>query len=152
MKPIRILPVLLSFLLLGGCTFPSGDELLAAPRPSTNYQTLQTELDQRLASGVSYTAPTEGENRSSIQLIDLDSDGVEEAIAFFRGSTSATSNSFEICVYKRQGDQYVATGSVEGQGTSIQSVDYPVITPEGKRGMVITWRLTGDGTGATCCC
>src|SRR5699024_475964 len=67
MKPIRILPVLLSFLLLGGCTFPSGDELLAAPRPSTNYQTLQTELDQRLASGVSYTAPTEGENRSSIQ-------------------------------------------------------------------------------------
>lgn len=152
MKPIRILPVLLSFLLLGGCTFPSGDELLAAPRPSTNYQTLQTELDQRLASGVSYTAPTEGENRSSIQLIDLDSDGVEEAIAFFRGSTSATSNSFEICVYKRQGDQYAATGSVEGQGTSIQSVDYPVITPEGKRGMVITWRLTGDGTGALTMC
>ena len=28
MKPFRILPVLLSLLLLGGCTFPSGDDLL----------------------------------------------------------------------------------------------------------------------------
>ena len=152
MKPIRMIPVLLSLLLLGGCTFPSGDDLLAAPRPSTNYQTLQAELDELIASGVSYTAPIEGENRSSIQLVDLDNDGVEEAIAFFRGSTSATSNTFQIYVYKRQGDQYVAAGSVEGQGTAIQSVDYPAITPDGRCGMVITWRLTGDGTGALTMC
>ena len=31
-------------------------------------------------------------------------------------------------------------------------MDYPVITPEGRRGMVITWRLTGDGTGALTMC
>lgn len=152
MKPIRMIPVLLSLLLLGGCTFPSGDDLLAAPRPSTNYQTLQVELEDLLASGVSYTAPTRGENRSSIQLVDLDGDGVEEAIAFFRGSTSATSNNFQIYIYKRQGDQYVCTGTVEGQGTAVQSVDYPVITPDGRRGMVVTWRLTGDGTGALTMC
>ena len=147
-----MIPVLLSLLLLGGCTFPSGDDLLAAPRPSTNYQTLQVELEDLLASGVSYTAPTGGENRSSIQLVDLDGDGVEEAIAFFRGSTSATSNNFQIYIYKRQGDQYVCTGTVEGQGTAVQSVDYPVITPDGRRGMVVTWRLTGDGTGALTMC
>ena len=152
MKPIRMIPVLLSLLLLGGCTFPSGDDLLAAPRPSTNYQTLQVELEDLLASGVSYTAPTGGENRSSIQLVDLDGDGVEEAIAFFRGSTSATSNNFQIYIYKRQGDQYVCTGTVEGQGTAVQSVDYPVITPDGRRGMVVTWRLTRDGTGALTMC
>ena len=57
MKPIRIIPVLLSLLMLGGCTFPSGDDLLAAPRPSTNYQSLQIELEQLIASGISYTAP-----------------------------------------------------------------------------------------------
>ena len=152
MKPIRMIPVLLSLLLLGGCAFPSGDELLAAPKPSTNYQTLQMELENLLNSGVSYTPPTDGENRSSIQLVDLDSDGVDEAIVFFRGSTSATSNTFQIHVYKRQDDRYVSTGSVEGQGTAIESVDYPVITPEGKRGMVVTWRLTGDGTGALTMC
>ncbi|MBS6639739.1 MAG: hypothetical protein KH295_01635 [Clostridiaceae bacterium] len=152
MKPIRIIPVLLSLLMLGGCTFPSGDDLLAAPRPSTNYQSLQIELEQLIASGISYTAPMEGENRSSVQLVDLDGDGVDEAVAFFRGSTSASSNTFQVYVYQKQNDQYICTGSVEGQATAIQSVDYPVITPEGKRGMVITWRLTGDGTGALTMC
>ena len=32
MRSLRILPALLFLLLLGGCVFPSGDELLAAPR------------------------------------------------------------------------------------------------------------------------
>ena len=152
MKPIRVIPLLLSLLLLGGCTFPSGDDLLAAPRPSTNYQSLQTKLEELIASGVSYTAPTEGENRSSVQLTDLNGDGVDEAVAFFRGSTSATSNTFQVYVYQKQDDEYICAGSVEGQATAIQSVDYPVITPEGARGMVITWRLTGDGTGALTMC
>ena len=38
MRSLRILPALLLLLLLGGCVFPSGDELLAAPKPSSNYQ------------------------------------------------------------------------------------------------------------------
>ena len=152
MKPIRMLSVLLALLVLSGCTFPSGDDLLAAPKPSTNYQTLQAELEKLIASGISYTAPVEGENRSSIQLIDLDNDGVEEAISFFRGASSATSNDFKVYVYRKQDDRYVSTGSIEGTGTAIQSVDYPVITPDGRRGMVITWRLSSDGTGALTMC
>ena len=60
MKSVRILPVLMSLLLLAGCTMPSGDELLAAPKPPGNYQTLQTKLEELLASGVSYTTPTTG--------------------------------------------------------------------------------------------
>ena len=99
MRSLRILPALLFLLLLGGCVFPSGDELLAAPKPSSNYQSLQTELEKQLAQGVSYASPSEGENRSSIQLADLDNDGVEEAITFFRGATSATSNKFTVAVY-----------------------------------------------------
>lgn len=100
MRSLRILPALLLLLLLGGCVFPSGDELLAAPKPSSNYQSLQTELEKQLAQGVSYASPSEGENRSSIQLADLDNDGVEEAITFFRGATSATSNKFTVAVYR----------------------------------------------------
>ena len=53
MRSLRILPALLFLLLLGGCVFPSGDELLAAPKPSSNYQSLQTELEKQLAQGVS---------------------------------------------------------------------------------------------------
>ena len=152
MKPKRMLSVLAALLLLSGCTFPLGDELLAAPKPSTNYQTLQMELEQLIASDVSYTAPASGDNRSAIQLVDLDGDGTEEAIAFFRGASSATSNDFQVYIYRKQDDRYFCTGSIEGKGTAIQSVDYPVITPDGRRGMVVSWRLAGDGTGALTVC
>ena len=148
MRSLRILPALLLLLLLGGCVFPSGDELLAAPKPSSNYQSLQTELEKQLAQGVSYASPSEGENRSSIQLADLDNDGVEEAITFFRGATSATSNKFTVAVYRKQDDSYVCTGTIDGRGTALRSVEFPVLEPSGKRGMVLTWRLPGDGTGA----
>lgn len=153
MKAIRILPALLALLLgLSGCVLPSGDDLLAAPRPSSNYQTLQTELEKLLASGVSYTSPVEGEHRSTIQLVDLDGDGVDEAISFFRGATAATSNVLKAYIYKKQDNQYVCTGSVEGKGTAIRSVDYPIITPDGRRGMAIAWRLSGDGVDVLTVC
>ncbi len=153
MKIKKILPVLLALALMSGCMLPSGDELLAAPKPSANYQNLQNEMEKLLASGVTYTAPAKGENRSSIHLIDLDSDGVDETIAFFRGATSATSNNFEVFVYKKQDDdKYVCTGSIQGGGTAIQSVEYPLITPNGKRGMLIAWQLQTDGTNALTMC
>jgi len=153
MKIRKLLPVLLALTLMSGCMLPSGDELLAAPKPSANYQNLQNELEKQLASGVTYAAPAKGENRSSIQLIDLDGDGADEAITFFRGANSATSNNFEVFVYKKQDNgKYICTGSIEGSGTAIQSVEYPAITPAGKRGMLIAWQLQTEGTNALTMC
>ena len=77
---------------------------------------------------------------------------MEEAITFFRGATSATSNKFTVAVYRKQDDSYVCTGTIDGRGTALRSVEFPVLEPSGKRGMVLTWRLPGDGTGALTMC
>lgn len=149
----KYFPVLVLVALLTGCSIPSGDELLAAPRPSVNYQNLQVELEKLLASGLTYIAPTKGENRSTIQLVDLDGDGIEEAITFFRGSNPATSKNLEVYVYKKNDEKYTCTGCIKGSGAAIQSVEYPAITPDGKRGMLITWQLQAEGTtGALTMC
>lgn len=150
MKQIRILPVLLLLLsMLAGCTVPSGDDLLTAPKPSKNYQTLQVELEKVLATQI-YAAPLSGENRSTVQLVDLDGDGAEEAVSFFK--KSGNSNEYTVYIHKKVDDAYVLTGTISGSGTGIQSVDYPVITPEGRRGIVISWQLTGEGMGALTMC
>ena len=45
MKPFKYLCLLLAMLsVLSGCTFPSGDDLLAAPQASANYKSLEEEL------------------------------------------------------------------------------------------------------------
>ncbi|MFR0924817.1 MAG: hypothetical protein ACLSGI_09535 [Butyricicoccaceae bacterium] len=95
MRSLRILPALLFLLLLGGCVFPSGDELLAAPKPSSNYQSLQTELEKQLAQGVStprrarrkpfvYSACRSGQRRRKE--------------AMFSRRQPATSNKFTVAV------------------------------------------------------
>lgn len=151
MKSIKIIPFLLLFLFcLSGCSIPSGDELLAAPKPSKNYQTLQVELEKILALQ-NYTAPLSGDNRSTIQLIDLDNDGTEESVSFFRSKDSNLTE-LTICIHKRYDDNYVLAGYITGSGTGIESVDFPVITPDGKRGMVVSWQLAGDGLSALSVC
>lgn len=150
MKPIRrIFAAALLLALLSGCTIPSGDELLAAPRPDRTYQTLQLELEKVLA-GSSYAAPLSGDNRSNVQLVDLDGDGVDEAVSFFK--QNGNSNEFSVYLYKKQDDTYVCTGTIAGTGTGIQSVDYPAMTPSGRRGVVIAWQLASEGTGAVTVC
>lgn len=129
---------------LHGCAFATGDELLQAPKPPKNYLALQNELDAILKTGVVYTSPESGENRNTVQLKDLDNDGESEAISFFR--TSAVSNQFMIYVHQKIGNAYIKMGGIEGSGIAIQSVDYPVLTPEGARGVLVSWQLTGDST------
>lgn len=137
--------------LLGGCAFQSVDELLTAPAPTKNYQALSTELKSiQDRTGAIYTSPESGENRNTIQLKDLDGDGEEEAISFFRDA--ALSSSFTVYIHKKIGDAYIKMGSVTGSGTSIESVDYPVFTPDGRCGVVIAWRLAGEGATALTVC
>ncbi len=151
-RTIRFFAALLLLSVLGGCAFKSGDELLKTPKPPKDYQALETELQKMLDSskGMLYAAPKSGEYRSTVQLKDLDADGEDEAIAFFRESSQ--SSTYYVVVYKKIGTQYIKMGTIVGNATAIAAVDYPVFTPEGRCGIVIAWKLTGESTtGLTVC-
>ena len=126
-------------LLLGGCSFYSGDDLLLAPQPTRNFVALQVQLRKILDGGALYAVPQSGRNRSTIQLVDFDNDGTDEAIAFFRDSSTAST--FTVYVFKKTDDDYVLLDSVTGQGLSVQAVEYPVFSRDGEKGLLVTWGL-----------
>ena len=69
--------------LLSGCLFiPSAEELYALPKLPEEYTNLEAELTQLMNDGYEYAAPTEGENIQMVQMVDLDQDGTDEAVAF----------------------------------------------------------------------
>lgn len=143
--------LLLASLLLSGCVFQSGDDLLRAPQPSKNYVALQSELKSIAdTTGVVTAAPKSGSNRNSVQLVDLDNDGEDEAVSFFQDSKKV--GQFTVYVHKKIGDKYIKTGQITGTGTAIESVDYPVFTPDGRRGIVIAWQIAGEGSTALTAC
>ena len=151
MKKVKLFGAIILMLLLGGCAFQSGDDLLRAPQPSKHYVALQTEYKAIMeATGAVPAAPESGNNRNSIQLIDLDNDGEDEAVSFFQDSKKV--GQFTVYVHKRIGQKYIKTGQISGTGTAIESVDYPVFTPEGNRGIVIAWQIAGEGNLALTAC
>ena len=137
-------------LLLSGCTFYSGDDLLLAPQPTKNFVALQEQLRKIRDGGAVYAVPQTGQNRSTVQLVDLDGDGEDEAIAFFRDSSTAST--FTVYVFKKQEDAYVLSDSVTGHGLSVQSVEYPLFRKDGGKGIAIAWGLEDGQTSALTLC
>ena len=81
-KLMVVLSALVLFLLCSGCVQENMDELFRLPEPSKEYIELQYKIDEILKSGAVYSAPTSGYHRQSVQLYDINGDGVNEAIAF----------------------------------------------------------------------
>lgn len=137
--------------LLSGCTFKSGDELLKTPKPSTTYESLQKQINNITSQGAIAVSPQAGENRNTVQLMDLDLDGEDEAVAFF--CESKNPDKFHIYVFQRENEEYISAGSVSSTAAQINSVSYPTLSPDGQKGILISWKLSGDNStsGMTVC-
>ncbi len=143
-KKILLLTGLLLVLFLTGCSFKSGEDLYALPQASAEYDSLQTCLQSILKEGLEYSAPLTGSNTQSVQLVDLDNDGQDEAIAFFRDS-SVDSQSLKIYVFRKSDENtYAPALIIEGNGTAINSA-VSCQLEGGKQSMcelLISWQLS----------
>ena len=80
-KTVAALMLSVLALALSGCIFTAPEATLyRLPKLAGEYESLEARIDTLLAMGGEYAAPTSGSNLQSVQMIDLDSDGVEEAV------------------------------------------------------------------------
>ncbi len=127
------------FLCIGGCS-QLDSPLLKLPRPPSNYIELQRKLDSVLKDGTEFSAPINGTNRNQIQFVDIDSDGEDEVLSFYR-NTIADSSSLTFCVHKKINDSYEMVAKIDGEGDSFDAVWYPELDLSGSRAIVVGWRL-----------
>ena len=75
--------------VLSGCFLSSPiDELYQLPQLPQEYTALSEEINAVLAGGAEYAAPISGSNLQPVQMVDIDGDGKEEALAFFRNAAA----------------------------------------------------------------
>lgn len=129
-------------LLLTGCFFRPVDELYAVPQPSKDYEALQARLSEVVARGGEYAAPLTGEMIQSVQLQDLDGDGKQEAIAFFR--LSSEEKPLKIYIFRQVGEEYETFAVIEGAGAAINCVDYVQMDDEPFKEVVVSWQMTAQ--------
>ncbi|MBQ8831321.1 MAG: VCBS repeat-containing protein [Oscillospiraceae bacterium] len=131
------------FAVLTGCMTTSADELYSLPESSERYVQIQSKVDQLLSSGLEYAAPTAGTNRQAIQLQDIDGDGIEEALVFFR-TEEDDKKPLSIHILKDSGETFEVAAAIEGDGTSIDSVTYIDMNGDGVLEIVVGWQMTAS--------
>ncbi len=142
----------LLLILLSGCgaKLPDFDlqftldpqELYTLPKLPAKYTELNDQIKQIIRSGAEYAAPLAGTNIQPVQLRDLDGDGREEAVAFFRAA--AEDKPLRICIYAADGETYRQTAVIEGSGTAIYSVTYRDLDNDGHTELLVGWRVSPE--------
>ena len=129
-KPILLALVMTLGLLLGGCALQTVDEMYAIPRRSEEYSNLQSAIDSAMY-GLTYSAPVSGEHQQSVQMADLDGDGVDEYLVFAQG---AFAKPLQILVFRQLEDGTCKLMEViENAGTAFEQVEY--VNMDGKPGL-----------------
>ncbi len=113
--------LVLMALLFTGCTLRTVEEMYALPKRSAEYSELQSAIDTAMY-GLTYSSPQSGENQQTIQLADLNGDGVDEYLVFAKG---ATEKPLQVLIFTQQEDGSVRTMETIGlTGTAFEQVEY----------------------------
>lgn len=128
------------FLCLSGCFFGSVDEMYTLPKSSETYLNLQAKINNERGDA-QYIAPQSGNNKQTIQLVDLTGNGKQEAVAFFRDSNSDKPLKIEIFKQNDKGD-YEVYAKIEGAGTEIESIAYPDLGGSGDCDILVSWQVS----------
>ena len=145
MKRVKCAALFLVICLLGGCSGMSIDELYCLPKASEDYYDLQEALSQALGNGLSYDAPASGARREPVQLVDLDYDGTDEAVAFFRSSQDGSVAAY---IFARRDSQYELADQIPCSGSAVGAVEYADLDGSGSLELLITCQVSEAVTQA----
>ena len=128
----RSASALLPLLLLTGCgLITSADSLMSPPRLNAEQNEIYNALVKDIGSSVNLIYPRSGKLRSAYIIRDLDGDGTDEALVFYkRNNSSETDNPVRINIFHRNNDgKWNSVYDHAGTGVFVDSAD---ISPIGK--------------------
>ena len=120
-KRIWLLVTVLTALLLTGCAMRTVEEMYALPKRSEEYKELQAAIDTAMY-GMTFSSPQSGEHQQTVQMADLDGDGVDEYLVFAKG---ATERPLQVLIFQQDENGKVRTMDTIGfNGQAFEQVEY----------------------------
>ena len=128
-KWLRLMLLAGLMLLMSGCLFRSPSDLYAQPEKSVGYEKLNKAiadikigLEAEFGTSVENAVIVSGDNTATIQLQDLDGDGVDEILVFAKG---ATEKPLQVLIFTQDEQGRVRTMETIGtNGLSFEQVEY----------------------------
>lgn len=112
---------LLASLLLTGCAMRTVEDMYALPKRSEIDSRFQKAIDIAMV-GLSYSAPQAGENQQTVQMADLDGDGLDEYLIFAKGNLE---NPLHVLIFRQTEEGgCVLEDVIQSDGTAFEQVEY----------------------------
>ena len=136
----NILALLMAILLLSGCSLRTLDALYQVPKRSDEFSNLQSAIDKNLGD-LEYCAPQSGENLQTVQIADLDGDGVQEYLLFAKGTQEKP---LRILIFRMKDGGYVLSDTIESHGTAFDLVEYARIDDRPGYELIVGCQISQD--------
>jgi len=130
-KRIWLLMLLMAVFFLSACQLRTVDQMYRVPKRPQSYNDLQSVMDASMA-GMEYSAPRSGENQQTVQMADLDGDGIREYLVFAK---SGDDKPLRILIFSQNDGNYALLDTIVCTGASFDLVEY--VQMDGIGGMEI---------------
>lgn len=138
-KRMKFIAALLTVALLcSGCDMYAPDQMYHPPKRSEEHSNLQQQIDS-VMSGLSYHAPIAGENQQTVQMADLDGDGVDEYLVFAKGNTEKP---LKILIFTQHEGAYVHADTIACNGASFDQIEYVKMDDMAGMELIVGCRLS----------
>ena len=118
----------------------SPESLMAPPEAAGDYKEIQDVIKNSVDSGIILKAPNEGDYTTAITFVDINLDGENDAIAFYRLANDDTSSIYMSVLIKKD-SKWIASESVKGKGNDILEFSYGDLNYDSVPEIIVGWSM-----------
>lgn len=112
---------MLTALLFTACGMRTVQEMYALPKRSEEFSQLQSVIDAAMI-GKTYSAPLYGDNQQTVQVADLDGDGLDEYIVF---AADNSDKPLKVLIFAQTGEKTIRlVETIAHNGAAFEQVEY----------------------------
>ncbi|WP_136605903.1 hypothetical protein [Paenibacillus dokdonensis] len=142
---IHIPAAFLLMLLLSGCSFISDPVLMMqTPQLSAEKESLRSIIMAQLPEDANLIRSNEEDDTNVIHFVDLDNDGVSEAVVFYE--TPDQNIGVHGIIFKKSNDTWVKQITFDGVGKVLESLYFKDMTNDGKVDIVAGFSMGNEET------
>ncbi len=115
--------------------------LLSPPLYYEEYESLVEAFNNNVDKNVFFSSPRKGEHRSAIIVEDIDSDGQEEALVFYKDSLDSTVARMHYLNFVD--DRWISRGDFSGYGNEVEEITITDMDNDGSSELIVIWSISG---------
>ncbi|MBQ4313303.1 MAG: hypothetical protein IJC18_03735 [Clostridia bacterium] len=129
-------------LMLTGCDLSTlnAENLMRPPKASGDGAAIQEAMTELLGTQITLRYPRSGEYRSAVIRAELDNDGQEEAVAFYRQATESSGAHMVLLDTDGEG-RWIVIGETDSTGGDIDRVLFGDLTGDGMQEIITGWSV-----------